>query len=62
MVRNRGRWHRVQPLGLVVSITDQAPTQPLPVDGSYNPSAAKAVPISPGSQQLSISVTAVFAV
>ena len=51
-----------QPLGPVVSITDQAPTQPFPVDGSYNPSAAKAVPISPGSQQLSISVTAVFAV
>ena len=52
-----------QPLGPVVSITDQAPTQPFPVNGSYSAASAKAaVPISPGSQQLSISVTAVFAV
>ncbi len=52
-----------EPLGPVVSITDQAPAQPFPVNGLYSPSAAKAaVPISPGSQQLSISVTVVFAV
>lgn len=52
-----------QPLGPVISITDQAPAQPFPVNGFYSPSAAKAaVPISPGSQQLSISVTVVFAV
>jgi len=52
-----------QPLGPVISITDQAPAQPFPLNGSYNPSAAKAaVPISPGSQQLSVSVTVVFAV
>jgi uncharacterized protein YggE len=51
-----------QPLGPVISITDQASTQPFPVNGPYNPGAAKAaVPISPGSQQLSISVTVVFA-
>jgi uncharacterized protein len=49
-------------LGPVISITDQASTQPFPVNGLYSPSAAKAaVPISPGSQQLSISVTVVFA-
>ena len=52
-----------QPLGPVISITDQAPTQPFPVNGSYSAASAKAaVPISPGSQQLSISVTTVFAV
>jgi uncharacterized protein len=52
-----------EPLGPVISITDQASTQPFPVNGLYSPSAAKAaVPISPGSQQLSISVTVVFAV
>ena len=52
-----------QPLGPVVSITDQAPTQPFPVNGAYSAASAKAaVPISPGTQQLSVSVTAVFAV
>lgn len=52
-----------QPLGPVISITDQAPVQPFPVNGAYSSSAAKAaVPISPGSQQLSVSVTVVFAV
>src|SRR5579863_1772060 len=52
-----------EPLGPVISITDQASTQPFPVNGLDSPSAAKtAVPISPGSQQLSISVTVVFAI
>jgi uncharacterized protein YggE len=52
-----------QPLGPVVSITDQAYTQPFPLDGSYKAAPPRAaVPISPGSQQLSVSVTAVFAV
>jgi uncharacterized protein YggE len=52
-----------QPLGSVISITDQASTEPFPVNGLDGPSAAKtAVPISPGSQQLSISVTVVFAI
>jgi uncharacterized protein YggE len=47
----------------VISITDQAASQPFPVNGFYSPSSAKAaVPISPGSQQLSISVTVVFAI
>ena len=50
-----------EPLGPVISITDQASTQPFPVNGVYSPSAKAAVPISPGSQQLSISVTVVFA-
>jgi hypothetical protein len=52
-----------EPLGPVVSITDQAVTQPYPVYSAGSAAAAKAaVPISPGTQQLSVSITAVFAV
>jgi uncharacterized protein YggE len=52
-----------QPLGPVVSITDQASAQPLPEFAAASSAAAKAsVPISPGTQQLSVSVTVVFAV
>lgn len=51
-----------QPLGSVVSITDQASPSPVPVFAPSAASAAgKSVPISPGSQQLSVSVTVVFA-
>jgi uncharacterized protein YggE len=50
-----------EPLGPVVSITDQV-TQPSPVYSMSGAAAAKAsVPISPGTQQLSVSITAVFA-
>jgi len=52
-----------EPLGPVVSVTDQANTQPLPVLGAENAAASKAaVPITPGTQQLSVSITVVFAV
>jgi uncharacterized protein YggE len=52
-----------EPLGPVVSITDQAPAAPVQQYGMASSAAAgKAVPISPGTQQLSVSVTAVFAV
>jgi uncharacterized protein len=52
-----------EPLGPVLSITDQASTQPYPVYAAESAAAAKAaVPISPGSQQLSVSITVVFAV
>jgi hypothetical protein len=52
-----------EPLGPVVSITDQAAAQPFPVYAAESAAAAKAaVPISPGTQQLSVSVTVVFAV
>jgi uncharacterized protein YggE len=52
-----------EPLGPVVSITDQAPAQSVQQYGMASSAAAgKAVPISPGTQQLSVSVTAVFAV
>ena len=51
-----------EPLGPVVSVTDQASTQPFPVYSAASGAAAKAyVPISPGTQQLSVSVTVVFA-
>ncbi len=51
-----------QPLGPVLSITDQAAAQPLPMYGAQSASAAKSsVPISPGTQQLSVSITVVFA-
>ncbi len=52
-----------QPLGPVVSITDQAPSPSFPVYGA-DPAAAthgSPVPISPGTQQLSVSVTVVYA-
>jgi uncharacterized protein len=52
-----------QPLGSVLSITDQAPAQPFPQYAADSSAGAKAsVPISPGTQQLSVSVTVVFAV
>ncbi len=52
-----------EPLGPVISITDQAYAQPFPEYGPVNAAASKAaVPISPGSQQLSVSITVVFAV
>jgi uncharacterized protein YggE len=51
-----------QPLGPVVSITDQAVAQPLPEYAAASSAAKGSVPISPGTQQLSVSVTVVFAV
>jgi hypothetical protein len=51
-----------EPLGPVISITDQASTQPYPVyAGAASSAQSKAVPISPGTQQLSVSITVVFA-
>jgi hypothetical protein len=51
-----------EPLGPVVSITDQVTTQPSPVVGfAAGASAKSSVPISPGTQQLSVSITVVFA-
>ena len=49
-----------RPLGPVISVTDQSSaSSPVPMFASG--SAAKAaVPISPGSQQLSVSVTVVY--
>lgn len=50
-----------EPLGAVVSITDQAPAQPVPQFAMSSAAASgKSVPISPGTQQLSVSVIAVF--
>jgi uncharacterized protein YggE len=53
-----------QPLGPVVSITDQAPSPPFPLSAAGSaaaPHASSSVPISPGTQQLSVSVTVVYA-
>jgi uncharacterized protein len=51
-----------QPLGPVLSVSDQTPA-PEPIVPFANAAAGKAasVPISPGSQQLSVSVTVVYA-
>ena len=50
-----------EPLGPVVSITDQAEAQPVPQFAMSGAAAAgKSVPISPGTQQLSVSITAIF--
>lgn len=52
-----------EPLGPVISVTDQPPAQPLPMYAAASGAAAKSsVPISPGTQQLSVSITVVFAV
>jgi uncharacterized protein len=52
-----------QSLGPVISLSDQAVTQPFPVFAAANAAAGRAsVPISPGTQQLSVSITVVFAV
>jgi uncharacterized protein YggE len=53
-----------QQLGPVVSVTDQAPVQPFPyaaAGSASSSSRAAPVPISPGTQQLSVSVTVVYA-
>jgi uncharacterized protein len=52
-----------QQLGPVVSISDQtqAPSGPVPLAANAAAGRASSVPISPGSQQLSISVTVVYA-
>jgi uncharacterized protein len=49
-----------QPLGPVLSISDQTPAPVLPFPNAAAGRAAS-VPISPGSQQLSVSVTVVYA-
>lgn len=53
-----------QPLGAVLSITDQAQAQPYPQFEAASGAAPRSssVPISPGTQQLSVSVTVIFAV
>jgi uncharacterized protein YggE len=52
-----------QPLGPVVSISDQSSAEPFPFAASAGAAARSpaAVPISPGTQQLSVSVTVVYA-
>jgi uncharacterized protein len=51
-----------QPLGPVVSITDQPASQPAPQYAAASSAAKGSVPISPGTQQVSVSITVVFAI
>lgn len=48
-------------LGPVVSVSEQAPAEPFPVYPGAASARSSAVPVSPGSQQLTVTVTAVFA-
>jgi uncharacterized protein YggE len=51
-----------RPLGPVISISDQTQaTAPVPVENPAAANGASPVPISPGTQQLSVSVTVVYA-
>jgi len=52
-----------RPLGPVVSMSETPVAQPYPVPGFATPSASRAassVPVHPGTQQLSVTVTVVF--
>jgi uncharacterized protein len=52
-----------RPLGPVLSITDQAPAEPFPANAAgAAEQKASSVPISPGTQQLSVSITVVYAI
>jgi uncharacterized protein YggE len=53
-----------RPLGPVVSMNETPPAQPfqaIPAFAAAAPSASRAVPVHPGTQQLSVTVTVVFA-
>jgi uncharacterized protein YggE len=51
-----------QSLGPVVSVSDQSSVQPFPFNTPAGSTAAgRAVPISPGTQQLSVTITVVYA-
>jgi uncharacterized protein YggE len=53
-----------QPLGPLVTMSEQGPVTPLPVfaaSGARPSPSASPVPVSPGTQQVSVTVTAVFA-
>ncbi len=53
-----------QPLGPLVTMSEQSPVQPLPVyaaSGARPSASSSPVPVSPGTQQVSVTVTAVFA-
>ncbi len=48
-------------LGPVISVSESAPAQPLPEYPMAAAGSRSSVPVSPGTQQLSVTVTAVFA-
>jgi uncharacterized protein len=51
-----------QPLGPVISISDQSQGPEVPFFASAASSAQRRVPISPGSQQVSVQITVVYAI
>ncbi len=51
-----------EPLGPVISVSQVQESTPPPVAYASNGPAAKSVPISPGTQQLSVSITVVYRV
>ena len=53
-----------QPLGGVISISDQSQTIPYPESAAFGAAraAAPSVPISPGKQQVSVQITVVYAI
>jgi uncharacterized protein YggE len=53
-----------QPLGGVISISDQSQASPYPEFGAFSAAkaAAPSVPISPGKQQVSVQITVVYAI
>jgi len=52
-----------QPLGGVISISDQSATTPYPEFGALSAAkAAGSVPVSPGKQQVSVQITVVYAI
>jgi uncharacterized protein YggE len=50
-----------RPLGPVISLSESAPPQPYPVPAYSSGSAARSVPVHPGTQQVKVTVTVVFA-
>jgi uncharacterized protein len=52
-----------RPLGAVISMSEAPPAQPYPLPEFATPSASRAasVPVHPGTQQLSVTVTVIFA-
>jgi uncharacterized protein len=53
-----------RPLGRVISVSDQSQVFPYPQFGSATamPRSASSVPVSPGSQQVSVQITVVYAI
>ena len=51
-----------QPLGAVISVSDQTTQLPSPVYAAAIPNASSSVPVSPGTQKISVQITVVYAI